>query len=177
MKIDIYTDGSCSINNVNNESQEGDGGFGFCVLREGVLIYETFEMWHCTTNNRMEMRAIIGAINYCWDNCPEADITIYSDSAYIVNCLTQKWYKKWMVNGWKNSKREKVKNPDLWKEMIHAHGNWLISGKIKVYKVNGHSDNTWNNYADALANKWRNGNDENFSIDKKPSSGNTGYSN
>lgn len=173
MKIEVYTDGSCSINNVNNESQNGDGGYGFCVLRDDALVYEFFEMWHNTTNNRMEMRAIIAALEHCWEQYPEADITIYSDSAYIVNCINQKWYKKWMVNGWRNSKREAVKNPDLWKEMLHLHNNWLISGNINVRKVNGHSDNQWNNYADTLANKWRNGNNENFSIDKEPSSGNS----
>lgn len=94
MKVEIYTDGSCSINNVNDVGKEGDGGFGYCVLVDGALSYEYSEMWHNTTNNRMEMRAIISAIEYCWENCREADITIYSDSAYIVNCLKQKWYKK-----------------------------------------------------------------------------------
>lgn len=167
MKVDIYTDGSCSINNVNDSNQDGDGGFGFCVLVDNALVYEYADMWHNTTNNRMEMRAIISAIDYCWENYQEADITIYSDSAYIVNCINQKWYKKWMANGWRNSKREAVKNPDLWKEMIHLHHNWLINGAIKVCKVNGHADNQWNNYADRLANMWRNTNSENFSIDKK----------
>jgi ribonuclease HI len=167
MKIEIYTDGSCSINNVSEIDREGDGGYGFCVIRDGELIYEYFDMWHNTTNNRMEMRAIIQAVEYCWNNCKDADITIYSDSAYIVNCLKQKWYKKWMVNGWKNSKREPVKNPDLWKEMLHAHMNWITSGKINVEKVPGHKDVKWNNYADTLANKWRAGASENFSIDKK----------
>lgn len=167
MKIEIYTDGSCSINNVNNVNQEGDGGFGYCVLRDGELIYEYNEMWHNTTNNRMEMRALISAINYCWENYQDEDITIYSDSALIINCIKQKWYKKWMVNGWRNSKREAVKNSDLWREMLHLHNNWLINGGIKVEKVTGHADNKWNNKADILANLWREGIDENFSIDKK----------
>lgn len=167
MKIEIYTDGSCSINNVNAVTQEGDGGFGYCVLVDGALSYEYFEMWHNTTNNRMEMRAIIAALQYCFENYKDADITIYSDSAYIVNCLKQKWYKKWMVNGWRNSKREAVKNPDLWKEMLHFNYNWITKDQIKVEKVAGHNGVQWNEYADELANKWRNGADENFSTDKK----------
>lgn len=167
MKIEIYTDGSCSINNVNEVAQEGDGGFGYCVLVDGTLSYEYFEMWHNTTNNRMEMRAIIAALQHCFENYKDADITIYSDSAYIVNCLKQKWYKKWMVNGWRNSKREAVKNPDLWKEMLHFNYNWITKDQIKVEKVAGHSNVEWNEHADYLANMWRNGADENFSTDKK----------
>ena len=167
MKIEIYTDGSCSINNISSVDREGDGGFGFCVLVDGALAYEYFESWHNTTNNRMEMRAIIKALEHCFENYKDADITIYSDSAYIVNCLKQKWYKKWMVNGWRNSKREAVKNPDLWKEMLHYNYNWITKEQIKVEKVSGHNGVEWNEHADYLANMWRNSPDENFSIDQK----------
>ena len=174
MKIEIYTDGSCSLNNIDNIEKDCEGGFGFCVLQDGNLIYEYFEGWHQTTNNRMEMRAIIKALEYCYNNYPEADITIYSDSAYIVNCLKQKWYKKWMSNGWRNSKRESVKNVDLWKEMLHYNYNWIMKDQITVEKVTGHSNNKWNKYADQLANKWRIGNNEDFNTDKESSDRSSG---
>lgn len=167
MKIEVYTDGSCSINNVSSVDREGDGGYGYCILKDGVLVYEYFESWHNTTNNRMEMMAIINALDYCWNNFRDADITIYSDSAYIVNCIKQKWYKKWMINGWRNSKREAVKNPDLWKLMLHNNGGWLREGGVVIDKVPGHQNVEWNEYADKLANMWRNSPNENFSIDKK----------
>lgn len=111
--IAIYTDGSCSINNLTNLEQESDGGFGYCILQNDQVLYEHFEMWHNTTNNRMEMKAIISALEYCQQNYPEEDIIIYSDSAYIVNCIKQQWYKKWFTNGWRNAKREAIKNKDL----------------------------------------------------------------
>lgn len=166
MKIEVYTDGSCSINSLDS-SKEGKGGFGYCVLEDNKLVYEHYEMWDNTTNNRMEMRAIISAIDYCYNNYKDSDITIYSDSAYIVNCIKQKWYVKWMINGWRNSKREAVKNPDLWKLILHSHNGIVKEGKIKIDKVQGHSNVEWNEYADMLANKWRSSTNENFSIDKK----------
>lgn len=167
MKIDIYTDGSCSINNTSAMDREGDGGFGYCILQDGILVYEYFDMYHNTTNNRMEMRAIISALDYCWEHYKDADITIYSDSAYIVNGINQKWYKAWMVNGWRNSKREPVKNPDLWKAILHSHDGWVKTGAIKFQKVTGHSSVKYNVRADQLANMWRKSSNENFSIDQE----------
>lgn len=167
MKIEIYTDGSCSKNNVDNLEQEDKGGYGYCIIKDGEKIAESSKCYANTTNNRMEMRAIIDSLKYCFENYPNDEIVVYTDSALIVNTINQKWYKKWMINGWRKSDRTPVKNPDLWKELLHMNSNAVINGKVKIEKVKGHSNVDYNNRADYLANLWRTKNDEDFIIDKK----------
>ena len=82
MKIEIYTDGSCSLNNVDNSERECDGGFGYVVLVDGAPVYEYFDMYHSTTNNRMELRAIIHSLQYCLDTYGGShEYIVYTDSA------------------------------------------------------------------------------------------------
>lgn len=172
MKIEIYTDGSCSLNNVDNSERECDGGFGYIVLVDGAPVYEYFDMYHSTTNNRMELRAIIHSLQYCLDTYGGShEYIIYTDSAYISNCINQKWYKTWMSNGWKTSKRTAVKNVDLWKQLIHMGGNWVANGGVQFTKVAGHKNVTYNNRADELANMWRKSSSENFNTDKESPGG------
>ncbi|SHE68386.1 ribonuclease HI [Seinonella peptonophila] len=128
-KVEIYTDGACSGN-------PGIGGWA-AVLLYGQHRREISGGESETTNNRMELTAVIEALKKLKEPCA---VTIYSDSAYIVNCFHQKWYKKWEQKGFK-------KNPDLWKELlalVQAH-------EVNFVKVKGHSDVELNNRCDELA--------------------------
>ena len=77
------------------------------------------------------------------------EVELYSDSAYLINCYTQGWWKNWEKNGWKNSKREPVANQDLWEQLIPFFKN----KQIKWIKTKGHANDKWNNYVDDLAVK------------------------
>ena len=168
MKIEIYTDGSCSLNNVEDLTQDAKGGFGYCVICDGELKYEYFDMYTNTTNNRMELRAILHSLQFCLKTFGEDhEYVVYTDSAYIANCFRQKWYKSWLNNGWKTSKRTAVKNKDLWKELLHLNNNWLMKDVVSIEKVAGHANVKYNNQADKLANMWRKSNSENFNIDQE----------
>lgn len=97
-----------------------------------------------TTNNRMELLAPIKALGTLKEPCK---VTLYSDSAYLVNCFLQGWYKGWLKNGWKNSKGQQVENQDLWKELLRL----MDIHQVEYVKVKGHADNKWNNRCDELA--------------------------
>jgi ribonuclease HI len=135
--VTIYTDGACSGN-------PGPGGWG------AVLLYkdqerEVYGGESQTTNQRMELQAVIGALSSL--KVTDWDVTIYSDSAYVVNAFKQKWIDNWQKNGWKNSKKEAVANQDLWKELL------ILTGKNRVMmeKVKGHSGDMYNERCDELA--------------------------
>lgn len=136
----IYTDGACSHNGTWR------GGWGVVVVRDGRLIYAFGGGEPNTTNNQMEMRGVIEAMRYAKKE--GAFATIYTDSAYVYNAFSQGWIKNWQRNGWKNSKKQPVKNRELWEEMISL-------GTPNLIKVKGHSDNKYNNKADSLAVEWR----------------------
>jgi ribonuclease HI len=135
-EVTIYTDGACSGN-------PGPGGWG-AVLFYGQHKKEISGGAPATTNNRMEIQAVIEALNLLKEPCKA---TVYSDSAYVVNCFQQNWIRGWLKNGWKNSKGQPVENQDLWQSL------WSLMQKHKVsyVKVKGHSDNEWNNRCDELA--------------------------
>lgn len=97
-----------------------------------------------TTNNVMEITAVIEGLKLLKYPCA---VEVYSDSAYVVNAFNQNWIANWRKNGWKNSKKEDVKNRELWEELetltkIHD---------VTFIKVKGHSDNEFNNRCDELA--------------------------
>lgn len=97
-----------------------------------------------TTNNIMEITAVLEGLKLLKYPC---EVEIYSDSAYVVNAFNQNWIDTWKKNGWKNSKKEEVKNRELWEELdylTHMH-------QVKFIKVKGHSDNEFNNKCDELA--------------------------
>ncbi|WP_400162069.1 ribonuclease HI [Brevibacillus sp. TJ4] len=135
-EVIIYTDGACSGN-------PGPGGWG-AVLMYGQHIKEMSGAERETTNNRMELTAAIEALRVLKEACK---VTLHSDSAYLVNCFNQGWYKGWLKNGWKNSKGQPVENQDLWKELLRL----MDIHQVEYVKVKGHADNKWNNRCDELA--------------------------
>ncbi|MDP3386498.1 MAG: ribonuclease HI [Eubacteriales bacterium] len=142
-KIIIYTDGACS----NNQSSDNIGGYG-AILTYKDHTKEIFGGRTNTTNNIMELTAMIEALKLVKNRMIETEV--HSDSAYIVNCINLKWYEKWKTNNWKNSKKDPVKNKELWEELIDLIESF---NDIKIIKVKGHSGIDLNEKADELANK------------------------
>lgn len=172
--LNIYTDGACS----GNQEKENIGGWG-AILEYGTHQKELYGGEKNTTNNRMEMMALIKALEAL--KYPDQDIQAFSDSSYLMNCFREKWYLNWEKNGWKTSGKKAVENRDLWEKLISL----VKLHNVRFYRVKGHvnleSKNTdiqkyfqkfqeWNgnhfleedfiyvtkmnNRADALANKW-----------------------
>lgn len=134
--VTIYTDGACSGN-------PGPGGWG------AILMYNDYKKEICggsksTTNNIMEVSAVIEALKILKNPC---NVTVYSDSAYVVNCFNQGWIYNWIKKGWKTAGNEPVKNKELWQELY----NLTKIHNVKFVKVKGHSDNKYNNRCDELA--------------------------
>lgn len=134
--VTIYTDGACSYN-------PGPGGWGV------VLIYKKTEKEisggePSTTNNRMELTAIIKGLEALKEPCI---VDIYSDSAYVVNAFLKNWTQNWIKNNWITSNKKPVLNQDLWKKLIKL----TKKHKINWHKVKGHSDDFYNNRCDELA--------------------------
>lgn len=132
----IYTDGACSGN-------PGPGGWG-ALLRYNGDERELSGGAPDTTNNRMEMTAVIEALKALKRPC---HVKIHSDSALIINAFTQGWIENWQKKGWKKADKKPVENRDLWEEMLRAaephHIEWI--------KVKGHSGIEDNERADQLA--------------------------
>ncbi len=133
--IDIFTDGACSGN-------PGPGGWG-AILRSGAHEKEISGGEAQTTNNRMELMAVIRALHSLKK---EAQVTIHTDSKYVMDGASQ-WMKNWKKNGWKTADKKPVKNEDLWRELDAQ----LERHTVKWRWVKGHSDHVENNRADALA--------------------------
>ncbi len=135
--IILYTDGACSGN-------PGIGGYGY-VLMYKDKIKEFSGAEPMTTNNRMELTAVIKGLNQIKEPC---NVTIYTDSAYTMNAFDQGWIDKWQLSGWKTANNKPVKNDDLWQELLAAIAR---HNSIKWVKVKGHADNVYNNRCDKLA--------------------------
>lgn len=135
-KVTIYTDGACSGN-------PGKGGWG-AILIYGDVVKELSGGEDNTTNNRMELKAVIEALKALKSPC---DVEIYSDSAYVVNAFTQKWIDNWIKNNWKTADKKSVKNVDLWQELLVL----IKTHNVTFKKVKGHSDNELNERCDKLA--------------------------
>lgn len=134
----IYTDGACSGN-------PGPGGWG-AILMYGDKKKEISGGKKDTTNNVMEITAVLEGLKMLKYPC---EVTIYSDSAYVVNCFTQGWIYNWKKNGWKTSSKDPVKNKELWEELYEL----TKVHRVAFQKVKGHSDNVYNNRCDELARK------------------------
>ena len=137
-QVDVYTDGACSGN-------PGPGGWA-AILVAGGRERELSGGERATTNQRMELMAAVAGLRALKKACR---VTLYSDSAYMINGLRQRWYVKWRKNGWLNSNREPVKNRDLWEELaalVEEKGHVVQFGKVK-----GHSGHFYNERCDALA--------------------------
>ena len=132
------------------------GAWAFVV--EGDIAVIDFGTEEGTTNQKMELKAIIEALKYAKNNSPDKEIGVLSDSAYCVNGMNQKWYDKWILNKWTNSKGEPVKNKELWQELIELDKEL----NVKYVKVLGHSGDELNELADAEVNRamdeWENDN-------------------
>jgi ribonuclease HI len=132
----IFTDGACSGN-------PGPGGWA-ALLQWNKIEKELTGGDPDTTNNRMEMRAVIEALNALNQPC---HVKIHSDSALIVNAFKQGWIDAWLRRNWKKADKKPVENRDLWEEMLTA----MQPHDVEWIKVKGHSDNERNNRVDQLA--------------------------
>ena len=137
MTIEIYTDGACKGN-------PGPGGWGAILRHNGTEKTLKGAEAH-TTNNRMELTAAIKALEALNRHC---QVDLYTDSQYLRQGMME-WLEQWKKRGWRNSKKEPVKNADLWQtldELAKCH-------KIRWHWVKGHSGHPENEQADALANE------------------------
>ena len=134
--VTIYTDGACSGN-------PGPGGWG------AILLYNGHEKAisggeASTTNNRMELSAVIEALQCLREGCT---VELYSDSRYVLDALEKGWAVRWRNNGWMRTKKDPALNPDLWDRLLrlteyhNVHYHW----------VKGHADNPYNDRCDAMA--------------------------
>ncbi len=137
--IDIYTDGACKGN-------PGPGGWG-ALLKSAASQKELFGGELLTTNNRMEMTAVIEALSALKRPC---HVTLHVDSQYVLKGMTE-WLAGWKAKGWKTAAKQPVKNVDLWQrldELVSTAGH-----KIDWRWVKGHNGDPGNEHADALANR------------------------
>jgi ribonuclease HI len=132
--IKIYTDGACSGN-------PGRGGWAAIIL-DGEKIEKISGSKDNTTNNRMELTAVISALKYVKGK----DLEIYTDSKYTKDGI-EKWISNWKKNGWKTANKQDVKNKDLWNELDQLNSE----KNVRWNWVKGHANNQYNNMADELA--------------------------
>ena len=135
-EVEIYTDGACSGN---------PGPGGYCAIlefngKEKVISGGERN----TTNNRMELLAVIVSLKALKEKC---HIKLYSDSAYVCNAINNNWLNTWQVNNWRTANKKEVLNKDLWDELL----NLLSIHKVEFIKVKGHADNVKNNRCDKIA--------------------------
>ena len=136
-KVEIYTDGACKGN-------PGAGGWG-ALLVSGKHEKELFGGAPDTTNNRMELTAVIEALSALKRPC---EIILHTDSQYVQKGITE-WINGWKARGWKTASRAPVKNVDLWQALDEAQARH----KIEWRWVKGHAGHDGNERADALANR------------------------
>ena len=135
-EVNIYTDGACSGN-------PGPGGFGSILTYNGVR-KEISEGYKLTTNNRMEILAVIKALSLLKEQCK---VNLYSDSKYVIDMVNQGWIEKWKSNNWMRTKKDKAKNVDLLEQfysLIHYH-------TVNFIWVKGHAGHPENERCDQLA--------------------------
>jgi ribonuclease HI len=134
-KVEVFTDGACKGN-------PGPGGWG-AILRMGPHEKEMSGSDPQTTNNRMEMTAVIKALNALIEPC---EVTLYTDSKYVIEGIT-KWVHGWKRNGWVNASKQPVRNADLWHELIEAAQRHQMNWQW----VRGHNGHVENERVDKLA--------------------------
>jgi ribonuclease HI len=135
-KIFLYTDGACSGN-------PGPGGFG-AILKFGEHCKELSGGFRDTTNNRMELLAVIKGLESLKEPC---DVTVVSDSRYIVDAMEKGWARKWRSNGWKRNKKDAALNPDLWARALDL----CDTHSVRFQWVEGHAGHPENERCDQLA--------------------------
>lgn len=125
--IRIYTDGGCS----GNQEKENFGGWG-AILELGEHQKELCGGEADTTNNRMELTAVISAFKALKRD--GLAIEVFTDSSYVANCFREKWYESWEKNQWRNAARKSVENQELWKELLAL----VRKHNVTFYRVKGH---------------------------------------
>ena len=135
-KVELYSDGACSGN-------PGPGGYGT------ILVYKETEKEFsggdaATTNNRMELTGAIVGLEAL--KCP-CEVTVYSDSKYLVDAINQKWVYSWQKNGWRKADKSPALNPDLWQELLGL----IESHTVNFVWVKGHNGHEYNERCDRLA--------------------------
>lgn len=155
---DIYTDGAMK-GSISNPGI-GFGGWAYIIMKQGKIIKGDHGSAYPTTNQKMELTAIANALEAIDAiKLPDEIATIYSDSAYAINCYHQRWWEKWERNGWENSSHEPVANQDLWKRIIPFFNRRTYN----FVKVKGHSglycnevvDKMASDSAESLKNSWK----------------------
>lgn len=135
-KVVIYTDGACSGN---------PGKGGWCAILNYNGIEKVVSGGEAlTTNNRMELTAVIEGLSCLKEPC---EVDLYSDSAYTVNAIIEGWVYGWRKNGWRKNDKGEVKNVDLWEKLLSL----IDTHKVNFLKVKGHADNELNNRCDKIA--------------------------
>ena len=137
-EVTIYTDGACRGN-------PGPGGYGAIMMYKGHRKELSGGFRH-TTNNRMELLAVIESLKALKSSCK---VNLYTDSKYISDAINKGWIIKWKTKNWMKSPMESVKNKDLWLELDKLRS----IHNIGFFWVKGHSDNEYNNQADEIAVK------------------------
>ena len=132
-KVELYTDGACSGN-------PGAGGWG-AILKYGTIEKELCGGERDTTNNRMELTAAIEGLSALKEPC---EVTLYSDSRYLVDAINEGWARSWQRTAWKGGK---AKNPDLWERLLSL----LDIHRVTFFWVRGHDGHAENERCDALA--------------------------
>ncbi|MEE3334290.1 MAG: ribonuclease HI [Ruminococcus sp.] len=135
-KVEIFTDGACKGN-------PGPGGWG-SVLRYNGVEKEISGGEAQTTNNRMELTAVIKALEMLKEPC---EVTLCTDSQYVANAIKLGWAKKWQSNNWMRNKKEKALNPELWERLLAL----CDIHKVEIVWVKGHAGHPENERCDRLA--------------------------
>ena len=135
-QVEIYTDGACSGN-------PGPGGWG-AILRYQGREKELSGGEAQTTNNRMELTAVIRALEALKEPCA---VELWSDSRYVVDALEKGWAESWRGKGWIKADKKPALNPDLWETLLDLASRH----ELRCHWVRGHADNEFNNRCDALA--------------------------
>ncbi|MBR2966125.1 MAG: ribonuclease HI [Clostridia bacterium] len=135
-KVIIYTDGACSGN-------PGIGGWGAVLVYNGRS-KEISGYDKSTTNNRMELFAVIQALRALKESC---EVVVHTDSQYVADAFNQNWIATWQLNGWRTAGKSDVKNADLWKALLYE----VNKHKTTFVKVKGHADVALNERCDQLA--------------------------
>ncbi len=139
-QVTIYTDGGCDPN-------PGPGGYAAVLLYSG----RRKELWggfRHTTNNRMELYAAIRALEALKEPC---QVTLYSDSAYLVRAMQEGWAQRWRAQGWKRTRKEVAQNADLWQRLLDL----CAVHEVSFVWLRGHADDPENNRCDALVRQAR----------------------
>lgn len=148
MRVTLYTDGAARGN-------PGPGGYGVVmhyVDPSGQLhVKELSQGFECTTNNRMELLGVIVGLEALKRPCT---VEVHSDSKYVVDAFNQHWVEGWLKRGWKNAKKEPVKNVDLWKRLLAAKS----PHEVTFHWVKGHAGHPENERCDQLATSAADGN-------------------